>query len=484
MRSRLGLAHAAKVAAGAVWIATGAAGVSAQTGALAATAPTFAGCSEGDGPPPPDQADCVARQEPPPPDFSWAPRAVFAVPRLAFRTATELLMIGPRLEDDHHVSRHADELFWNDERTFGVYPMLYYGTGIGGNVGLQLVHKDLAGHGEGLRLRAAYGAPYRQLYDAQVDSGARFGPVRSTLLVGYLRNDAERFYGLGNADEQSPSEVALPLDAQTAGPAVYTKYRVEQVRTNAAAEVPLARALTTRALHSWRIRQVSTGPSEDFDTQWVSEVFDPDTLVGWGPALVDAYSELSLILDTREALRADVPRELPGGGFRGQVWTGLQAGVVEPHPTFGRAGFDAQQFIDVFRGNRILRLRLRGATALGPVEQIPFLDVPSLGGSQLLRGYDTNRFRGRVTALLSAEYRYPIQESLAAYVFSDAGQVWPGWEDVSLASLRDVRVGFGAGLQVYSSRLALFRGQIASSIDGGVFLHLKVNTSDDFASTH
>jgi hypothetical protein len=484
MRSRLGLAHAAKVVAGAVWIVTGAAGVSAQTGALAATAPTFSGCTEGDGPPPPDQADCVAQKEAEPPDFSWAPRAVLAVPRLAFRTTTELLMLGARLEDDHQVRRNAEQFFWNDERTFGVYPIVLYGTGVGGAVGVQLVHKDLAGHGEGLQLRAGYGSPYRMLYDAEIDSGARFGRVRPALLIGYLRNDGQRFYGLGNADEQSASEVALPLDAQVPGPAVYTRYRVEQARANAAAEVELSRGLRTRALHSWRIRQVSTGSEGDFDAPWVTEVFDPDTLVGYGPALVDAYSELSLIVDTRTALRADVPRVLPGGGFRGQLWTGLQAGVVEPHPTFGRAGFDVQHFIDVYRGNRILRLRLRGASALGPVEQIPFLDVPSLGGSQLLRGYDTNRFRGRVTLLASAEYRYPIQESFAAYVFSDAGQVWPGWEDVAFGSLRDVRVGFGAGLQVYSSRLALFRGQLATSIDGGVFLHLKVNTSDDLASTH
>jgi hypothetical protein len=308
--------------------------------------------------------------------------------------------------------------------------------------------------------------------------------VRPALLIGYRRTDGERFYGLGNGDEPE-AELVLPLDAQVEGPAVHTQYRVAEARANVAAEVAFARALTTRVLHGWRIRDVSSGPRGEFNSPWTDEIFDSDTLVGYGPALVDAYSEVSFILDTRQAVRADMPRELPGGGVLGQVWTGLQAGVVDPHPTFLRVGFDVQPFIDVYRGNRILHLRLRGATALGPISQIPFLDLPSLGGSQLLRGYNPNRFRGRVTLLASVEYRYPIQESFAAYVFSDVGQVWPGWQDITMSSFReDIRIGFGAGLQVYSATLPLFRGQIATSIDGGFFVHLKVNTSDDFASTY
>jgi Omp85 superfamily domain len=480
-----GLARAAGAAC-AVWVVTGSTGAAAQVGALASTAPTFAGCGDGQGPPPPGEADCVAREDSEPPDFSWAPRAVLAVPRLAFRTTTEVLMLGARIEDDYQISRHVEDFFFNDARTFGVYPAFAYGTGIGAGVGMALVHKDLAGHREGLRLRAAYASPYRQLYDAKVHSGRLWSPLRPSLLVGYRRDDSKRFYGLGNADTADVSELMqpLPLDAQQAGPAVHTQFRVEQVHANAGIDLALGGNFSTGLLHMWRIRRISSGSPDEFDAPWSDEVFAPESLVGFERELVDAYSELALTWDTRRAVRADMPRALPGAGWRARVWTGVQTGVSDRQLTFGRAGFDVQPFIDLYRGNRILHLRLRGASALGPIDRIPFVDMPSLGGSQLLRGYNTDRYRGRVTLLASAEYRYPVQESIAAYVFTDAGQAWPGFEDMTVQSLADVRVGFGAGVQIYSTRTALLRAQVATSIDGGVFVHLKVNTSDDFGGSY
>ena len=47
-----------------------------------------------------------------------------------------------------------------------------------------------------------------------------------------------------------------------------------------------------------------------------------------------------------------------------------------------------------------------------------------------------------------------------------------------------VWVGFGAGIQVYTVQGTLVRAQLATSIDGGLFLHLKVNTTDDPGGTY
>jgi outer membrane protein assembly factor BamA len=109
---------------------------------------------------------------------------------------------------------------------------------------------------------------------------------------------------------------------------------------------------------------------------------------------------------------------------------------------------------------------------LGSLAHVPFVDLPSLGGVELLRGYPVGRFRGRVTLLASAEYRYPIQPSIAAHVFVDAGRAYAEWSDLSWRSLTALRVGFGAGLQVYTQEATRFIADIATSIDGGIQLNL------------
>jgi outer membrane protein assembly factor BamA len=121
---------------------------------------------------------------------------------------------------------------------------------------------------------------------------------------------------------------------------------------------------------------------------------------------------------------------------------------------------------------------------IGPLDAVPFFDLPSLGGSQLLRGYERGRFRGKLALLSTLEYRYPVQEGMAAYLFADAGRVYASWQELSPQPLRDVRLGFGGGLQIYSRLGATFLLQLASSIDGGLFVDLFFNTTMEAGNRH
>jgi hypothetical protein len=77
-----------------------------------------------------------------------------------------------------------------------------------------------------------------------------------------------------------------------------------------------------------------------------------------------------------------------------------------------------------------------------------------------------------VVGTISAEYGINIERNIAGYFFVDAGRPWRSWSDLSIA---DPRVGFGAGLQLHSQETFYARAQIATSIDGGVFLNLSFN---------
>jgi outer membrane protein assembly factor BamA len=221
------------------------------------------------------------------------------------------------------------------------------------------------------------------------------------------------------------------------------------------------------------VRWTGEGDPESSQRPWLGEVFEPQTVEGFGDRLLDAYTELRFHYGRFKSESPYLPLALPSEGWRFDAWLGWQKGIGQKQ-NFAPLGIDVQPFINLFGGDRVLRLRLHVQTALGHRDNIPFLDVPSLGGATLLRGYDTRRFRGRLAVLTTAEYRYPIQPKLAAYVFVDAGRVYADFADFGVDNLR---VGYGGGLLMFTRTFFLARLQIASSIDGNVFVEFQFGTN-------
>ena len=73
-----------------------------------------------------------------------------------------------------------------------------------------------------------------------------------------------------------------------------------------------------------------------------------------------------------------------------------------------------------------------------------------------------------------------MQEGIDAYLFTDVGRAYAGF--VAL-SFEHMRVGFGAGIEIFTIKQYLVRLQLASSIDGGLFFHVRFNSSDAFETT-
>lgn len=75
---------------------------------------------------------------------------------------------------------------------------------------------------------------------------------------------------------------------------------------------------------------------------------------------------------------------------------------------------------------------------------VPFYDLPSLGGSNSLRGFDNLRFRDRGSMMINAEYRWQIWHFTDLVAFVDAGQVF---RDVRDIDLDDTAVSYGGGIR-------------------------------------
>ena len=87
----------------------------------------------------------------------------------------------------------------------------------------------------------------------------------------------------------------------------------------------------------------------------------------------------------------------------------------------------------------------------GKTSDIPFIELPRLGGPQRLRGYVQDRFRDEMAEVATIEYRYPVHDFVSGALFVDSGRVGPSHGDVlGIDAYEDWRVGAGGGFTIHS----------------------------------
>lgn len=86
---------------------------------------------------------------------------------------------------------------------------------------------------------------------------------------------------------------------------------------------------------------------------------------------------------------------------------------------YRRLGFDARHYQPLW-WSHILALRFVHQSVWG---EVPFQQLPQLGGANVLRGWYGGQLRDRHAMALEAEYRLPIGERWAVVGFGSAGQV-------------------------------------------------------------
>jgi hypothetical protein len=202
-----------------------------------------------------------------------------------------------------------------------------------------------------------------------------------------------------------------------------------------------------------------------------------------GGAIAQSEDEALLVLPALPGLDAD-PRYMHTYGMAALDWrkspgysrsgTLLQAAAhdfraLDDQPySFHRIDSVAEQLIPVLRGNMVFDLSARLWSASPDAgNQVPFFLMPTLGGSDFLRGFRNYRFRDRHAMLLTAQYRWYAQEYLDGVLFYEAGKVAPTLGDLVLNNLEK---SYGIGLHVHSPRTTLLRLELARSREGLRFI--------------
>ena len=378
---------------------------------------------------------------------------------------------GAWLYERYQLRDRWKSIFFNDTGTIGLYPVALIETGFGLNAGGRFVHRDLFGARESLKARASFGGRFRQIYSLKLDSGERLGKNVLEIEGEYEIRPRDRFFGIGNGDlvSEPPMDLIDPFADPTA---VDTRFRQRLGRVSAIADLALAGPLSARASSAMLWKRFE--PVDDDDDiaageRDIDDVYDTAALPAFEEGTDYVYNELELKLDTRRSATRYEPPSQASQGVLLSGFVGLATPIAHSDADYVRYGADLQVYLRLTASPRVLVLRALVEEVKGTGEEIPFADLPRLGGPLLLRGYDQDRFRDRAFGLSSAEYIFDLTNMLNAFAFADVGRVYPALSDIEA---EDLRVGFGGGLQLQTDNSYLGRVSLASSIDGGLLFHL------------
>ncbi|HMG55805.1 MAG TPA: BamA/TamA family outer membrane protein [Kofleriaceae bacterium] len=400
-------------------------------------------------------------------DSAWRQigRGALFVPKLVIDAALTPLRGVVWVNDHWKPLDWYDRVFFTDDKTIGLYPTGSIDTTLGVTIGAHFVHKDLLGEHEQLDLQAEASSQYRQIYAATIGSGKRLGDrLAVTLDVAYERRPHDAFYGIGNGDRVDTAPA--PIDPRVDPTSIESHYRQDRARTTAIADLHAWSQLHVRA--SGALSEVQFGAPDEGEQ--IAAIYDTRGLVGFG-GIQYGYGELELRWDNRHSTTIFEPSAVYSAGELAAVFAG-QMHRLDDGPDFWRYGVDLQKFIRLGRGPRVIAAHFHGEGVTGSRDEVPFTELPKLGGPNWLRGYALDQFRDRIAAFGSVAYGWDLSQWVQASLFVDVGRVYP---ELGELSLDHMRLGYGVALEGHRVESFLVQASLGSSIDGGLFLNLSFN---------
>ena len=402
----------------------------------------------------------------------WVPRVVLFVPRWTLWIAAAPVRGGLYAFEYYGLNERLRRLLSGDGPV-AVYPSVARESGHGLTYGVG------AGVRRWVRGNFLFAGEVRQVYDLRLRSDKLLGEELELELAGQIQLlDDALFFGIGNRDLEAPP---MPGGVDPRAAAVATRFDQQIVRGELVGAWRPRPWLTARATAAAADKDFDRIDDPEDGRVDLAAVYDPARLVGFADGVHQGYGELRAIVDDRAATNPFASLAQPATGWKLEGFAGYARGFAgDPTDTL-RYGLDVQRYLDLYFGDRVLVLRayLEGVTA--DVDDIPFSELPRLGGSRLMRGYPRNRFRDRAVTAFSVEYRYPISRTLSAFTFLDGGGAWRTLADFDP---RELHPGYGAGVQLHTAELFLTRFLVAGGDDGVTFYLSFTPSSELQLTTH
>jgi outer membrane protein assembly factor BamA len=162
-------------------------------------------------------------------------------------------------------------------------------------------------------------------------------------------------------------------------------------------------------------------------------IYDKYGSAGW-----NEFRELNLGLVTTFDTRDN--QFYPGKGFylKSTLSTAIQN--IGSSYSFTQFTLDFRQYIQVFRNHVFAWQALY--TGIYSKNEVPFQLLPTIGGSDIMRGFRQGMYRDKEMIVFQSEYRVPVYKRLKAALFCSAGDVM----NYSL-QINKLKMAYGGGLR-------------------------------------
>lgn len=377
----------------------------------------------------------------------FVPRVILAVPRYALKLVFFPIRETIRFVDKHAIIETVEDVLYNDARTAAIVPTLGIDSYFGPTIGVKAFHEDLAGHDEYASAEAKFGGMYNLATQLHFRAD-HYGGSRLWLesVARFESDPGLLFQGIGDGDANAPAGGLAARDA-----AIATRYSQQRLLGLQRAGISFGQPgelLQLGATGSYSVRDFGT--KQRGSDPSIEQVYDVNQLVGFADRVPTFETDLNLIFDWR-----DVAGATSSGGYL-EMFGGYVPRLGKY--SFWHHGAELTGYIDIYKGTRVLVLRGFVEGVEGADQDIPFAELPRLGGPHRLRGYPLGRFRDEKAAVGTVEYHYPIHQYVAGALFVDVGRVERSYGDFLNG---DWKVGGGGGFIVRSRSSQLFAFDIA-----------------------
>ena len=298
--------------------------------------------------------------------------------------------------------------------------------------GARVFFRDVAGDGDAQftsTLGASSSKRQHHLLTLEVPGGL-------VLSARYASEPNESFHGIGHATRSVDRSAFRQRD-----------FFVQ------AAYAQRARAPVT---FSWALNYHSreVGPGESSVIPSTTDVYAVGALAGLDDR-VD-YLEGGVQL---KGVFVDVPGS-PTRGNRTRLELAYSQSVDDDEFSHLKIGLLTEQFLELFY-RRTVTLQLGSDWRFAPFgNEVPFYDLAELGGTEVLRGFKTGRFRDRGVTYAKVDYKFPVWRLIEGSVFHESGRTFAEVADFNLSGWER---SYGGGLRVWVPDGVVFEFAVARS---------------------
>lgn len=198
---------------------------------------------------------------------------------------------------------------------------------------------------------------------------------------------------------------------------------------------------------------------------------DASMLAGFNETQRAQTAEVALIYDRRRTTHPWVHEGAWSTGFYVRAAAAYTQGDASRSGAFstGRGTLEVRRLFDLFHGDRVLSIGIRGEAVSG--DDLPFDRLPSLGGRDRLRALARDELRDRTTSFAELQYEWALGADSRAFLFVETGAVAAQPDELAAA---DLHLGYGGGLRLLTGDSTSLRAQVAGSADGHVGFYLQL----------